>query len=255
MDAPPPPAEQTIDLAEPLLAQVGAMGARYDAWVHKSVGPTAAVRLMTPKAEAGDALAARWPQSLRIFRNPALERLSHISWKIIPAIWLPIVAGLLLVSTLGLGLGWVRAMGWMLLGVFGWTLLEYGLHRFVFHWEPKSAIGRKTHFLAHGIHHLDPWDPTRLVFPPLAGIGIAALIYLPLGLLLPATVASAVMAGILLGYIVYDMSHYYTHHVRPKGRWGKAIKVAHQAHHHRWPNRLFGVSSPLWDIVFRTGRP
>ena len=52
---PPPMAEDTptprptVDLAEPLLAQVGAMGAHYDAWVHKSIGPTTAERLMGPK--------------------------------------------------------------------------------------------------------------------------------------------------------------------------------------------------------------
>ncbi len=255
MSTPLPPAQPAIDLAEPLLAQVGAMGTGYDTWIHKSIGPTTASRLMAPKAAAGDALATRWPASLRIFQSPLLERLSHISWKLIPAVWLPIVLGLLLGSTLGLGLAWGRALAWMLVGMLGWTLLEYVLHRFAFHWRPRSALGRKLHFLAHGIHHLDPWDATRLVFPPLAGVVVAALIYLPLGLLLPATIATALMAGILLGYIVYDMSHYHAHHARPKGRWAKAIKIAHQAHHHKWPNRLYGVSSPLWDLVFRTGRP
>lgn len=251
----PDPARPTVDLDKPLLAQVGALGSAYDAWVHKSIGPTTAERLMRPKAEAGDALAARWPQSLRLFHNPWLERQSHISWKIIPTIWLPIVAALLFLGAGPLGLGWLAAPLWALLGVVGWTLLEYVLHRFVFHWEPRSSFGRKVHFLAHGIHHLDPWDPTRLVFPPLAGLGIAGLIYLALWAALPTPIATALMAGILLGYIVYDLSHYYTHHARPKAKYGKYLKAWHLAHHHRWWTRMFGVSSPFWDLIFRTGKP
>lgn len=249
------PARPRVDLSAPLLEQVGALGDAYDAWVHDSVGPNTAAHVMKPHVEAGDGIATRWPTSLRIFHGHWLERQSHISWKLIPAIWGPIVIGLFVASTVWLGLGWLAATLWFLLGVFAWTLIEYVLHRFVFHWKPRTALGRKVHFLAHGIHHLDPWDGTRLVFPPLAGLGIAALIYLPLGLLLPATVAMAVMSGILLGYIVYDMSHYYTHHARPRARWGKYLKAWHLAHHHKWWERMYGVSSPLWDLVFRTGKP
>ena len=249
------PARPTVDLGQPLLEQVGALGDAYDAWVHKSIGPNTAEHLMRPKAEAGDAVAARWPQSLRIFRNTWLERQSHISWKLIPTIWGPIVATLFVLAAAPLGLGWGFAALYLVLGVVTWTLLEYVLHRFVFHYKPRSSFGRKVHFLAHGIHHLDPWDATRLVFPPLAGLGIAALIYLPLWLLLPVGVATALMSGILLGYIAYDLSHYYTHHVRPQSKYGKFLKAWHLAHHHKWWERMYGVSSPLWDLVFRSGKP
>ena len=251
----PQDAAPSVDLAAPLLAQVGALGEHYDAWVHKSIGPSTASQQMKAKVEAGDPLATRWPESLRIFENAWLERQSHIRWQTIPLIWGPIVIALLCLAAMPLGLGWGLTLLLGLVGVVAWTLLEYVLHRFVFHWKPRSAFGRKLHFLAHGIHHLDPWDPTRLVFPPLAGLAIAALIYLPLWLLLPIGVATAVMGGILLGYIVYDMSHYYTHHARPKGRWGKFLKAWHLAHHHKWWERMYGVSSPLWDFVFRTGKP
>ncbi|MDA1195150.1 MAG: sterol desaturase family protein [Planctomycetota bacterium] len=247
-----PPA---VDLAAPLLPQVAALGERYDAWVHRSIGPNTAERVMTPHVAAGDRFATRWPHSLRIFRTPWLEAQSHIRWQLIPSIWLPIVAALLIVAAIPLGLGWLAAPLYALLGVFAWTLIEYVLHRFIFHWRPKSAWGRQVHFLVHGIHHLDPWDPTRLVFPPLAGLAIAGLIYLGFWSVLPTPVATAVMAGVLVGYIVYDLSHYYTHHARPRARYGKFLKAWHLAHHHKFWTRMYGVSSPLWDLVFRTGKP
>lgn len=249
------PARPTVDLSAPLLRQVGALGDAYDAWVHKSIGPNTANQQMKAKIDAGDPIATRWPQSLRIFENAWLERQSHIAWQTIPSLWGPIVATLFVLAVWPLGLGLLGTLLYALLGVFAWTLLEYVLHRFVFHYKPKSAFGRKVHFLAHGIHHLDPWDPTRLVFPPLAGLAIAGLIYLPLWLLLPVGVATALMSGILLGYIAYDLSHYYTHHVRPKARYGKFLKAWHLAHHHKWWERMYGVSSPLWDFVFRSGKP
>jgi hypothetical protein len=49
------------------------------------------------------------------------------------------------------------------------------------------------------------------------------------------------------------MIHYYTHHGRPRSRWGKYLRAYHLSHHHRHQHRLFGVSQPLWDLIFRTG--
>lgn len=244
-----------VDLAQPLLAQVGALGDAYDAWVHKSISPRGAEQANAPLVEAGDGVASRWPTSLRLFRRPWLEALSHISWWMIPLIWLPVVAVLVYAAVSWAGLTVGLAAAWFVTGFALWTLAEYLLHRFVFHWKPRTSFGRKLHFLAHGIHHLDPWDPTRLVFPPLAGFALALVIF---GLLIvPLTLAQALatMSGLLLGYVVYDLTHYYTHHARPKARWGKYVKAWHLAHHHKWPERLYGVSSPAWDLVFRTGRP
>jgi sterol desaturase/sphingolipid hydroxylase (fatty acid hydroxylase superfamily) len=166
------------------------------------------------------------------------------------------VAGaLLLLSVLGGGLGWGPALGAALGGFAGWTLLEYALHRFVFHWVPQGPLGRQIHFLIHGIHHLDPWDATRLVFPPLAGLIVATPIFGLLWLAFPLATAAAAMAGLLTGYIVYDMTHYHVHHRKCRTRWGKYLKAYHLAHHHKHWNAMFGVSSPLWDVVFRTGKP
>lgn len=41
------------------------------------------------------------------------------------------------------------------LGFFAWTLLEYILHRFAFHWQPNPDSNTQIvlHFLLHGLHH------------------------------------------------------------------------------------------------------
>jgi len=42
-----------------------------------------------------------------------------------------------------------------------WTILEYTLHRFLFHiddWLPDRPSFLTLHFLMHGIHHYMPMD-------------------------------------------------------------------------------------------------
>ena len=224
--------ESPVDLSRPLLPQVAALGDRYDAWVHRSIRPQ---------------------RSLRIFRSDFLEAFSHIPWWLVLGIWAPVAIALWAGAVWGLGLSVGHALLLALAGAFGWTLFEYLLHRFVFHHKPRRAWSRQLHFLAHGIHHLDPWDPTRLVFPPLPGALLAGLVFLGLWAFLPLAAAMAVMGGFLAGYLTYDMTHYYTHHARPRTRWGKFVKRYHLAHHHQQWDRMFGVSQPLWDVVFRTG--
>lgn len=248
------PAKQDVpqvDLGRAVLPQVAALGAAYDAWVHDAVSPRAAAEAN----EGSTVQPARWSGSLRLFETNLMESMSHIPWWLVPVVWVPIVTGLGAYAVLALGHGTLSLVLHALAGFMLWTLVEYVLHRFVFHYKPRSAFGRKVHFLAHGIHHLDPWDPTRLVFPPVAGLIIASGILGVLTLALGWVAAIPVMAGLLVGYMTYDLTHYYTHHGKPKSRWGKFLKAWHLAHHHKHWERMYGVSSPLWDYVFRTGRP
>lgn len=248
--------KERVDLRKPLVPQVGALRDDYDGWVHAPISPNRAEKVAQHVTGKYAATAQSWPQSLRMFENPLLEWFSHIRWWHILVVWVPITIALFLG---GLGvwgafgrLALLPALGYAVGGLVFWTWVEYTLHRFAFHYKPRSAFGRRLHFLAHGVHHLDPWDPTRLVFPPLAGIVIIAAIFGLVWLVFPLAVTMAWMAGMLVGYITYDMTHYYTHHGRPTSRWGKFLKTYHLAHHHKDWDAMYGVSSPLWDIIFRT---
>jgi len=56
-------------------------------------------------------------------------------------------------------------------------------------------------------------------------------------------------AGFVLGYLFYDMLHYALHHVDLKGKMWIALKTHHLKHHFKDPDKGFGVSSPMWDII------
>ena len=133
-----------------------------------------------------------------------------------------------------------------------WTLFEYWLHRLVFHFEPEDGVGARLHWIIHGVHHDHPNDPMRLVMPPAVSVPLGAGVFGLLYLIFGARYAPGLGAGFFLGYLVYDMMHYYLHHFRPHGRLGRMLRERHMRHHFQDDTRGFGISAPYWDEVFRT---
>ena len=141
-------------------------------------------------------------------------------------------------------------------GIFKWTLIEYILHRFLFHSEeylPNHRLAFFCHFLLHGIHHAFPWDPLRLVFPITMGYSILCFLILPyLNLVFPEHLQPSIKIGLIIGYILYDEIHYFSHHASPKQGYLKYVKMYHMAHHYRDGDNGYGVSQKFWDVVFNT---
>ena len=133
-----------------------------------------------------------------------------------------------------------------------WTLFEYWLHRLVFHFEPQKGLGARFHWIIHGVHHDHPNDPLRLVMPPAVSVPLAAGIFFLFYLFGGAHYAPSLGAGFFAGYLVYDMTHYFLHHFRPRGRLSRALRERHMRHHFQDDTRGFGISAPYWDEVFRT---
>jgi sterol desaturase/sphingolipid hydroxylase (fatty acid hydroxylase superfamily) len=202
---------------------------------------------------------SRDAEPIRLFKSDFLEFFTHISPIAIIALWLPIVVLLLIYAVLrasGPTLPAYIPLGFII-GLFLWTFAEYTLHRFLFHHKPSTPRQERIFFLFHGIHHAQPQDKTRLVMPfpvsiPMAAI-ICGLFYLILAVLLksPQWVAPLI-AGFLVGYLVYDLTHYATHHFPMRAGYAKYIKRYHMQHHYKEPDTRFGVSSPVWDWVFHT---
>jgi dihydroceramide fatty acyl 2-hydroxylase len=187
--------------------------------------------------------------SPRMFENPVLDKLSRVHPAVPVVVFVPVVGVLAALGVDRAGAG--RAALWVLGGLVFWTLTEYWLHRLVFHFEPDHPVGRRLHFIIHGVHHDHPNDRMRLVMPPSVSIPLAALFLLGFHAVLGAGWL-AFGAGFLAGYLFYDMTHYHVHHHRPKSRLGKRLREQHMRHHFQDHERGYGVSSPIWDYVFGT---
>jgi len=193
--------------------------------------------------------------SVRMFRSDLLESFSHIHPATPLVLGVPSLVAMVVWALAPLRMPVGAFLATYAAGLFAWTLMEYVMHRFVFHYEPRSAWGRKVHFTIHGVHHAYPQDATRLVMPPALSIplGLAAfgLLWITVGL--PWT--PAVFAGLVTGYMAYDSIHFAVHHLHFRNRVFQALKKQHARHHFQDPDRGYGVSNPLWDHVFRTQLP
>ena len=131
----------------------------------------------------------------------------------------------------------------MLAGAVLWSLVEYAMHRLVFHGiEPFQRM--------HGEHHR---RPQALVATP-TGVSlalIAGLFWLPATLLTDRWVGSAATLGLTAGYLVYGVVHHALHHWHARSAWMRKRKHLH-ALHHRAPRLNYGVTMSWWDRVFRT---
>ncbi len=198
-------------------------------------------------------------EPIRLFQSNFLEFFTHIHPAVVVAIWLPVALAFLASAILAASRGASVAVipAGFLAGLFVWTLAEYTLHRFVFHFRPRSPRQARIVFLFHGVHHAQPQCKTRLVMPPIVSVPLALVFYflfrLIVGTLLGAPQWTApLFAGFIAGYLVYDLTHYATHHFSMHAPALKYLKRYHMLHHYKTPDRRFGVSSPLWDFVFGT---
>jgi sterol desaturase/sphingolipid hydroxylase (fatty acid hydroxylase superfamily) len=196
---------------------------------------------------------------IRLFRSDALELFSHISPTAVVIVWAPLVAYLIwsawsdirggapgITLPLGLFLGW-----------FLWTLVEYLLHRFVFHYHPRTERLKRMFFIMHGVHHAQPMCRTRLVMPPALSVPVGAAAFGVFYLFLVAwlgrpTWFHSTFAGFVGGYVIYDLMHYSLHHARIQRGFFFALRKHHLRHHGRCDFMRFGVSLTLWDHVFGT---
>jgi sterol desaturase/sphingolipid hydroxylase (fatty acid hydroxylase superfamily) len=197
-------------------------------------------------------------EPIRLFKSDFLEFFTHISPVTVLVVWLPVVTYFLVRSVVQAGpLAGVTIPVALAAGLFLWTLAEYLLHRFVFHFPPRNARQERVLFLVHGVHHAQPRSKTRLVMPPVVSIPLAALFYLLYWLvvaqLLGAPQALApLFAGFALGYVFYDMTHYSLHHIKLPQGYLHMVRNNHMRHHGQTPNLRFGVTTLLWDKVFHT---
>ena len=198
----------------------------------------------------------RSKEPIRLFKSDVLEFFTHIHPAVVAAIWVPVI-GLFVYWSIAGPVPAVRLPVGMVIGLFLWTWVEYTLHRFLFHFRPRTPWQERVSFLFHGVHHAQPLSKTRLVMPPAVSIPLAAVCYGVLYLIVRVALraplwVSPLFAGLLLGYLIYDMLHYATHHFRVRWSAFRAIRRHHLHHHTQTPDLRFGVSSPLWDIVFGT---
>ncbi|ESK96363.1 inositolphosphorylceramide-b c-26 hydroxylase [Moniliophthora roreri MCA 2997] len=219
------------------------------------------------------------PESARMFGPDYLEVFTRTNWYVVPIIWLPIAGYLFLRSVFQFTMplppflvspalpmsrlseippdAYGKTAICFFVGTIIWTLLEYLLHRFLFHVDyylPDKPAWLTLHFLMHGVHHYLPMDRLRLVMPPLLFTVLEWPFTRLAYILFPVAVANGIISGAFLFYVLYDCMHYALHHTQLPA-YLKEMKKYHLGHHYKNYELGFGVTSKVWDIVFNTYLP
>ncbi|RXK37214.1 oxidoreductase [Tremella mesenterica] len=212
-------------------------------------------------------------ESARMFEWGFLEGFTRTQWWVVPMIWGPITMFLFYLSTLQFtdssvtasqlltyplpslplpsSLAIPKTLICFFIGNVIWTLLEYTLHRFLFHIDyylPDTNWAITLHFLLHGVHHYLPMDRLRLVMPPLLFFTLETPFTKLAHVLFPKAMANGIISGSFTFYILYDCMHYALHHTKLP-QYLAEMKRYHLAHHYKNFELGFGVTSKVWDVV------
>jgi sterol desaturase/sphingolipid hydroxylase (fatty acid hydroxylase superfamily) len=139
-------------------------------------------------------------------------------------------------------LGWVAVC---VAGVGVWTLAEYIIHRYVLHHVPYFSV-------MHEVHHD---EQQALVGTPfwMSSVFFILIAFLPANYLFGPYLATALTAGLMIGYFWYAFVHHVIHHWHLRhDTYLYKLKRRHAQHHYTDEGGNFGVTNGIWDKVFGT---
>lgn len=142
----------------------------------------------------------------------------------------------------------------LLWGAFGLllvTLLEYLIHRFLFHRRQPA----KFYVQIHQRHHRVPERQIHGVVPVHDSLMI--LLICGGGFWIASQSFSACLAfliGLSCGYLLHETTHYRSHHRLAITRVGRFLQATHHVHHYVDHAKNYGFIVPVWDMVFGTYR-
>jgi len=187
----------------------------------------------------------------RIFKNQYLEMLTKTHPFVIWGMYIPVIFFLLYYSFTREDFTWSYIVLLFFAGIFSWTLFEYLMHRFVFHYVAHSPRAQRLIYIIHANHHEYPRDKERLFMPPAPSLIMACIVFTLQYLMIGENVFMF-FPGFLLGYLIYGTMHYAIHAWNPPFKWMKPLWRNHHLHHYKEQEKGFGVSTTIWDRVFGT---
>lgn len=187
----------------------------------------------------------------RIFQSDLLESLTRTHIAIPLSLFWSAGALTLWYSMARLNVSWTTAVVFFLCGGLFFTLIEYVMHRFMYHIPATTDKRKRFQYVIHGVHHDHPRDKTRLALPPVVSI-VLAVLFIALFRMVMGVNGFAFGGGFLFGYSTYLLVHYCVHMYKPPKNFLSILWKHHNLHHYVGDDGAFGVSSPLWDHVLGT---
>ncbi|WP_034886310.1 sterol desaturase family protein [Gillisia sp. JM1] len=189
--------------------------------------------------------------SIKLFKNPILEKLTHTHIAAPLIIFTVISIILIYFGIVEKGFEVPSIILLFLCGLFFFTFIEYLMHRYLYHLPVTNPKREKFVYTMHGVHHDFPKDKDRLAMPPILSLILVTIFFIIYKSVM-GYYAFGFLASFLIGYTAYLGVHYSVHAFKVPKNFLKILWHHHIIHHYREPDKAFGVSSPLWDVIFRT---
>jgi len=187
----------------------------------------------------------------KLFSNKFLERLTRTNF-IVPVVFFYFVALACLVAAYWMPEISLLKFIWMFpVGMIAFSLVEYLMHRFFFHFHVASDREALIQYSIHGVHHEFPRDKDRLVMPIVLSLLLSFLFFLLFTWLMGKT-GIIFFGGFVAGYSTYLSIHYAIHAMKPPQNFLKYLWKHHSMHHYSSVETAFSVSLPIWDYLFGT---
>ena len=187
----------------------------------------------------------------QLFHNPVLESFTRTNFLVPVVFYYAVAVSSLTVAFLYTELHFVRVAWIFPLGMVAFSLVEYLIHRFLFHFNATTENQLQLQYSMHGVHHEFPRDKDRLVMPPVISILLSVLFFF-LYRFLMGDYGLLFFAGFVSGYSTYLIIHYAVHALKPPKNVLKYLWRHHSHHHYASVHSAYSVSFPLWDILFHT---
>lgn len=187
----------------------------------------------------------------QLFTNPFLERLTRTPFALPVTFYFLLAAAATIYYSDTFNPSLLPDILIFIAGMIFFTLIEYIIHRFIFHFHVTSKKQSEIQYSIHGVHHQFPKDKDRLVMPPVISIVLAVGFYFLFRQIFSAQ-GLMFFAGFSAGYSVYLIIHYAVHKFHPPKNFFRFWWKHHSLHHYYSNEASFSVSFPLWDFLFGT---
>lgn len=189
-------------------------------------------------------------ESEQLFSNPLLEKISRPNAMVVITFFATASVCIFLYGVTNVNITLLSQVVICISGFIFFTLTEYLIHRFIYH-SGEYKNKKNWQFKIHGVHHAYPRDKERLAMPLVLAIIIAAIVFLITWTIM-ASYTLLFFPGFIAGYAFYLFVHFIIHTRRPPKNTFRILWKHHYIHHYKEENKAFGVTSPFWDIIFRT---
>ncbi len=138
-------------------------------------------------------------------------------------------------------------------GILYWTLIEYLIHRFIYHTHYKSNLLRYFIGSFHAYHHENMADRRVLNAGFLMVYALLPIIISPLFLITSnLNIVMITGLGLMSAHFFYECVHFAIHYKMHTSGYFSYIQKYHFHHHDKAPTKNFGNTSHIWDVLFKT---